>query len=528
MKELKLLPIGVQTFLKMRSNPYVYVDKTEHAYRLAITEGMYFLSRPRRFGKSLMVSTLRELFEGNRVLFKGLWIEDKWDWLQKNPVIQFSFDRIAYKELGLDMAIKLELKTIAEKYGILYKTDSYQQQFRELIENIYQQYGKVVILVDEYDKPIIDFLEKEDLPQAKINQKIIKNFYSVLKSAEACIRFLFITGVSKFAQVSLFSDLNHLNDLTLHPNFATITGYTQAELEANFDEHIEAVRVYQKVGKETLLEELKDWYNGFSWDGTHTLYNPFGTLNFLAQKTFKNFWFTTGTPTFLINLIKEHGVFKFEKQWISYVALQKYDLDNLGSVPLMFQTGYLTIKELDIKNGNMLLDYPNREVRDGMYQLLLDDLTRTQYSNNEGVSIQNLSKAFNTNDLENVQLIINSLFADLPAPLYEPKNPDKRKELELSERFFHGVIHLIFKYLGVFIESEVYTSFGRADSVVITATHIYVFEFKYNRSGKAAFSQIEKKNYAEKYRATGKKLVGIGVNFSHITRRINGWVIKDL
>ena len=194
----------------------------------------------------------------------------------------------------------------------------------------------------------------------------------------------------------------------------------------------------------------------------------------------------------------------------------------------MFQTGYLTVKEVDIKNGNLLLDYPNREVRDGMYQFLLDDLTRTQYRNSSGMTILDLSKAFNTNDLDTIQVIINSLFADLPAPLYESKNPDKRKELEFSERFFHSIIHLIFKYLGVFIESEVYTSLGRADSVVTTATHIYVFEFKYNRSAKAAFSQIEQKNYAEKYRATGKKLVGIGVNFSHITRRINGWVLKDL
>jgi Cdc6-like AAA superfamily ATPase len=203
MKELKLLPIGVQTFLKMRSNPYVYVDKTEHAYRLAITEGMYFLSRPRRFGKSLMVSTLRELFEGNRILFKGLWIEDKWDWSKKSPVIQLSFASIAYKELGLDTALKIELTRIANEIGLTFTTDSYQQHFRELIHFLHQKNGNVVILIDEYDKPIIDYLEKEDLPQAKLNQKIMKTFYSVLKDSEAFIKFLFITGVSKFSQVSL-------------------------------------------------------------------------------------------------------------------------------------------------------------------------------------------------------------------------------------------------------------------------------------------------------------------------------------
>ena len=529
MKELKLLPIGVQTFLKMRSNPYVYVDKTEHAYRLAITEGMYFLSRPRRFGKSLMVSTLRELFEGNRILFKGLWIEDKWDWSQKSPVIQLSFASMAYKELGLDTAIKIELTRMATEVGLTFTTDSYQQYFKELILFLHQKHGKVVILIDEYDKPITDYLEKEDLPQAKTNQKIMKAFYSVLKDSEAFIRFLFITGVSKFSKVSIFSDLNHLKDLTIHKDFTTITGYTQEELESNFEAHINTVMSYQNMSREVLLATMKEWYNGFSWDGINTLYNPFGTLNFLDQQVFNNFWFTTATPTFLVNLIREKGIFKFEKEWISNLSLEKYDLDNLDLVPLMFQTGYLTVKERDITNGNLLLDYPNREVRDGMYQFLLDDLTRTQYRNSSGITIQDLSKAFNINDLDRVQLIINSLFADLPAPLFEPKNAnDKRKELELSERFFHSIIHLVFKYLGVFIDSEVYTSFGRADSVVTTATHIYVFEFKYNRSGKAAFSQIEKKNYADTYRATGKKLVGIGVNFSHITRRINGWVLKEL
>jgi hypothetical protein len=528
MKELRELPIGVQTFKKMRENNYVYVDKTEHAHRIARTEGMYFLSRPRRFGKSLMLSTLHELFEGNRLLFKDLWIENKWDWSQKNPVIRFSFDAMGYKHHGLDVAIEIELKNISDKFDIVLTTKDYQLQFKELIQKVYEKLGKVVILVDEYDKPIIDFLEKEELHIAKTNQKIIKNFYSVLKSAEAQIRLLFITGVSKFAQVSIFSDLNHLNDLTLHPDYATITGYTQDELEANFEDHIKAVAVYQKTNYDELLAEIKEWYNGFSWDGMNTLYNPFGTLNFFGQKIFKNFWFASGSPTFLINLIKEKGIFEYEKKWVSDTSLQGYDLDNLDIVSLMFQTGYLTVKELDITNGNMLLDYPNREIRDAMYQFILDDLSRNQYQKKSSATILDLSKAFNTNDLDKVHLIINALFADLPSVLYESDKGDKRKEIELSERFFHSIIHLVFKYLGIHIDSEVNTSFGRADSVVTTATHIYVFEFKYNRSGKAAFAQVEKKEYGEKYRSTGKTIVGIGVNFGHITRKINGWVVKNL
>ncbi len=528
MKELKNLPIGIQTFKNMREGNYVYVDKTEHAYRIAKNGGAFFLSRPRRFGKSLMLSTLHELFEGNRLLFKDLWIEDKWDWSQRNPVIRFSFDAVDYQGMGLEKAILWELRRIANEKNIQLSDDSLKTQFKELIQQLYEKHGKIVILVDEYDKPIIDFLEKEELHIAKTNQKIMKSFYSVLKSAEAQIRLLFITGVSKFAQVSIFSDLNHLNDLTLHPDYATITGYTQEELEANFEDHIKAVAVYQKANYDELLVEIKEWYNGFSWDGMNTLYNPFGTLNFLGQKIFKNFWFATGSPTFLINLIKEKGVYEYEKKWMDSISLQRYDLDNLDLEPLMFQTGYLTVKELDITNGNMLMDYPNREVREAMYQFLIDATTRNQYTSSSNITIQDLSKAFNSNDLDKVNLIINALFADLPSVLYEANKADKRKEIELSERFFHSIIHLVFKYLGIHIDSEVNTSFGRADSVVTTASHVYVFEFKYNRSGKAAFAQIEKKEYGEKYRSTGKTIVGIGVNFGHITRKINGWVVKNL
>lgn len=528
MKELKRLPIGVQSFSKMRNENFVYVDKTEHIYNLARYGGHYFLSRPRRFGKSLMVSTIKQLFQGNRPLFKGLWIEDKWDWSKTNPVIHISCASLGYKEFGLAAAFKIELKDIADKKGIVFKTDSYQQQFKELIEQLYYQHGEVVILIDEYDKPIIDFLQKEDLPQAKANQKVMKTFYSILKDSEDYIRMLFITGVSKFSRVSIFSDLNHLTDLTLHNDFSTIVGYTQEELEVYFKGHIENVMAHQNKTYPEILIGMKEWYDGFSWDGIHHLYNPFGTLTFLNEKVFSNTWFSTATPTFLINLIKEKGVFRYEKQWMSKLSVEKYDLDNLDLVSLMFQTGYLTVVEMDITNGDMLLDYPNREVRDGMYQFLLDDMTRNQYQLSSGVTVKDLSKAFRKDDMAQVQLIINSLFADLPAPLYQPKDDNKRKEVELSERFFHGVIHLLFKYLGIFVESEVYTSFGRADSVVTTDTHIYVFEFKYNRSGKAAFEQITKKNYGEKYRATGKKIIGIGVNFSHLTRKINGWIEKTL
>ena len=528
MKELKDLPIGVQTFKKMRENNYVYVDKTAHLHRLASKEGVYFLSRPRRFGKSLMVSTFKELFEGNRKLFNGLWIEDKWDWSVTRPVIHLSFASMGYKTIGLEKAIIYELNELAKQHNITYLSDGFNLQFKELIQHLYDKHGKVVILIDEYDKPIIDFLEKGKIAQAKENQGIMKTFYSVLKDAEAYIQFLFITGVSKFAKVSIFSDLNHLSDLTLNENYATAVGYTQEELESNFGDHIQDVMEKRKMTRESLLDLMKIRYDGFSWDGQNMLYNPFGILNFFENRDFRNYWFATGTPSFLLKLMKEKKVYEFERQRVNDLFLEKYDLDNLDIVPLLFQTGYLTIKEKDFITGYMLLDYPNQEVKEGMYQFILDDLSRTPNGTTSHVTVGDLGKAFTDNDLAWVKLIINTLFSDVPAQLYSSEKEDKRRELILSERFFHSVIHLIFKYLGIFINSEVSTSMGRADSVVETETHVYVFEFKYNRSGKAAMTQLIKNNYADKYRLSGKKRIGIGVNFSHLTRQINGWQIKDL
>ena len=261
-----------------------------------------------------------------------------------------------------------------------------------------------------------------------------------MKSEDANIRFLFLTGVSKFSKVSIFSDLNHLDDLTLDENYATLTGYTQSELEFYFEDYIQSVMERHQLTRPVLLEMMRENYNGFSWDGTHTVYNPFGTLNFFKKRSFEGFWFASGTPTFLVNL----------------------------------------------------------------------------------------THAFQINDLEQVKRIINTLFSDLPSNLYERDDNDKFKEMQLSERFFHGTIHLIFKYLGLHIDSEVWSSQGRADSVVQTATHVYVFEFKYNRSGKAAMTQLLKNNYADKYRADGKTIIGIGVNFSHKTRKLNGWEVKKL
>ena len=517
----KTLPIGKQNFRSLIEENCVYVDKTEYIYRLA-TEGFYyFLSRPRRFGKSLLVSTLKELFLGSRDLFEGLWIEDKWDWTKKRPVVQVSFALMDYQGLGLEKAINAELDKSAKVYNIELTESTNKGRFSELLVKLNAQYGKVVVLIDEYDKPIIDFLDKTKIHKAKENREILKGFYSVLKDSEAYLQFVLITGVSKFSQVSIFSDLNHLMDLTLRKDFATMLGYTQAELEHYFKDYLTEAAKEFKISRKALLAEMREWYNGFSWDGKRTVYNPFGVLSFLASKDFRNFWFTTGTPTFLTDLMLEQTDFDFENIRTNTMRIEKYDLEDLDLTAILFQTGYLTIKERNYLNGDILLDYPNREIRESMYAFMLDSLKKRQNRESGHAIVKDMALAFQRNNLDRVRELMEGMFGDLPENLYE--TDDRR-----SERFYHSFIHLTFKFLGIFIKSEVATARGYADSVVETPTHVYLFEFKHQSTAEAAMQQLLEKNYAQKYAAVNKTLVGIGVNFDKKKRIIEGWEVQIL
>lgn len=510
---MKKLPIGVQTFKKMREKNFVYVDKTEFIFNLVQSEGSYFLSRPRRFGKSLLVNTFKELFLGNEKLFQGLWIHDKWDWSKAYPVIHLSFDSMSYQGLGLDGAISYVLKEIAQEHKIEFTTDDYKTQFKELLEKLYQKHGQVVLLIDEYDKPIIDYLEKSNLPQARINQDIMKTFYSVLKNSEDYLRFFFITGVSKFSKVSIFSDLNYLDDLTLDKNYANIVGYTQEELEFYFEENIQSIMVSLEMTREELLESMRVMYDGFSWDGKNKLYNPFGILNFLKKEMFHNFWFSSGMPHFLYKIMKERLIFDVNDTKISSQALEKYDIENIDLIPLLFQTGYLTVKSYNYKTTEMVLSYPNNEVRESMYSFMIDNLARNEHRSDSIITNSDLLKAFQAADLDRIKELINSLLAGLPYDAYDKK----------SEGLFHGLLHFIFQLLGIYVKSEVHSSKGRADSVVETETHVFIFEFKFNKNAKDALQQIKDNKYADKYRADNKIIIGIGVNFVSEDKEINGW-----
>jgi hypothetical protein len=517
----KLLSIGKQTFKGLIEDNCIYVDKTQDIHRLVTTGWYYFLSRPRRFGKSLLISTLKELFSGNKTLFKGLWIEDKWDWTKTNPVIHISFANMPYNEIGLAQAIKNELNKSAKRYNISVSDENLKSQFQDILQGIYEQSGKIVLLIDEYDKPIIDFLENDKLPKARENQEIMKSFYSVLKDAEEYLRFVLITGVSKFSKVSIFSDLNHLNDITLHKDYATMLGYTQKELEFFFKEYIDDAAKAFKISRRQLINLMREWYNGFSWDGVNTVYNPFGTLSFLSAKAFRNYWFSTGTPTFLVNLMKEYEHFEFENIETNLIIFDKFSLDNIDLTALMLQTGYLTIKTRNDFTSKIKIDYPNREIRDSMYAFILDNLKHKKKKQLSQSLINALATAFQEHKLEKVRDVLEEMLGDLPENLYETS--DSR-----SERFYHSFIHLTFKYLGIYVKSEVATAKGYADSIVETATHVYIFEFKHQESAQAALDQLLKKEYAKKYWASGKTIVGIGVNFDKKQRIIEGWEVQIL
>ena len=515
---MKNLPIGVQAFSKIREKNCVYVDKTPLIHQLVTTGNVYFLSRPRRFGKSLLVSTMKELFLGNKALFEGLWIENRWDWTQKSPIIHISFDAVDYDGLGLDAALKIVLKKHADSYNISLEHTTLKLQFKELIEKLAENYGQVVLLIDEYDKPIIDYLEKNRIERAQDNRLIMREFYSVLKNADELLRLIFITGISKFSKVSLFSHLNNLDDITLSERYGTLVGYTETELKHYFAEHLTATAKQLKISEDILIDTMRVWYNGYSWDGENRLYNPFGTLRFFANQKFQNHWFATGSPNFLIHQMRQYNRFDVENIKINSVLFEKFDIENIELVSLLFQTGYLTVKESDSMTGDLVLDYPNKEVRESMYQFLIDDLAFNVYRTNTGLTIRELTEAFVRRDLVQVRKTINSILADLPAQTFSKQ----------TEGLYHGLIHLIFSYLGQYMQSEVHSSQGRADAVVQTLTDVFIFEFKFNRTAKAAMKQIKDKDYAGKHRASNKIITGIGVNFKTDKRVIDGWLEEVL
>jgi hypothetical protein len=515
---MKLLPTGISSFSQLRSRNAVYVDKTPLLYRL-MTEGKYyFLSRPRRFGKSLTLSTLAEIYAGNKALFEELWIADKWDWGKVHPVIHLSFNGMDYKNQSLKAAIVERMHEIAASHGLQLRSEFPPGLFRELIQALAAQQGQVVILIDEYDKPLTDFLQKEDLPRAYENRDTLRDFYGVVKDLDDEIEFFFMTGVSKFSQVNLFSQLNNLTDISLSPRYATLTGYTQAELEGNFGEWIDQLAERQPgLAREELLASIKRWYDGYSFDGLRHVYNPFSILLFLPDGIFQDHWFRTGTPLFLINLLKEQEFFVLNNLQVHVSVFDSFDLERIEPKALLFQTGYLTVKSIDWDTRLCVLDYPNREVEEALHNHLIAALL-DRFSVESAIPVHNIRQAFLADDLPRVIEIIDSLLADLPYHLFKGK----------KEHFYHALVHLHFRYLGLYMDSEVSTSRGRIDAVVQTPERVYVLEFKADESADAALAQIAEKGYADKYHHSGKPIVAVGINFDTEQKKVGDWRAQAL
>ena len=505
------LPIGIQSFEKLREDHLLYVDKTEVIHRLIEAGNYFFLSRPRRFGKSLTLSTVKALFQGEKTLFEGLWIADHWDWEAQHPVIHISFSSIGYKTLGLETALDKMLDGEAKKFGLELASNKYDQKFKELIERLAKD-AKVVLLIDEYDKPIIDYLD--DIPQAKAHQKILKSFYSIIKDSDPYIRFLLITGVSKFSKVSIFSELNNLEDITIDRRFNTLVGITQQEVEDYFEAHLADCQQYLEMSRDELLANIREWYNGYSWDGKVFVYNPFSLLNFFQKSAFYNFWFSTGTPTFLINELKKRNFYDIGAAEVGMTAFDSFDIENIDMYSLLFQTGYLTIKSAR-PFGLFILDYPNREVKDSMLQYLVAGFSHGSYSQTTPI-VLHLRQAFIDNNYQELISIINSLFKSIPSHIF----------IKEKEAYYHSIVFLVFQYLGLFIDAEVHTSDGRIDAVVQTVSHIYILEFKLDESARAALRQIHDKNYHAKFSNQQKQIVCIGINFSSETKSVDDWLVE--
>jgi hypothetical protein len=511
----KKLPIGIQTFREIREDNCYYVDKTTFALRMIAEGKAYFLSRPRRFGKSLFLDTLAELFAGNEPLFKGLYCHDKWDWNRKYPVIRISFGGgLAQSLEALHASIRFQLRTNAARLGVSVVDDSISVQFASLILQVEARFGqRIVILVDEYDKPILDNLTRPDL--AIEMRDGLRDLYSVIKDQDAHIKFAFLTGVSKFSKVNIFSGLNNLKDITLHAAYSDICGYTDADVDTVFAPELEGLD----------RDKIRHWYNGYKWGG-EAVYNPFDLLLLFDCRVFRPFWFETGTPTFLMDMLTERKVYlpALLKMKSSSELISTFDVGDISIEALMFQSGYLTIVDEKTLGDNIMftLDYPNREVRGALTgNILRHWVHNPQKAAQSGFE---LYEALEKNDFEQIRQIFFSLYASIPHDWFRKNNIDQ------FEGYYASVFYASFAALGFEIIPEDVTNQGKLDMSVKFNGQIYLFEFKVveDASEGKALQQIKDKKYADKYRALNQPIYLIGIEFSKKARNVVGFEVESL
>lgn len=512
-------PVGIQNFEKLRQEGYYYVDKTALVYRLANTGNYYFLSRPRRFGKSLLLSTLEAYFQGKRDLFEGLAMEELESQWTEYPVIHLDLNAKHYvSEQSLLEILNQYLEIYEALYGDEKKDRSPEERFAYIIRRAYEKTGnRVVILVDEYDKPMLQTIGKPELQEAY--RGILKAFYGVLKSMDGHIRFAFLTGVTMFGKVNVFSDLNNLIDLSLRREYVDICGITEQELLDNFEPDIRSLAEAGQMTYEDTLTKLRTDYDGYHFcENSPGLYNPFSLLNTFISNEFGSYWFATGTPTYLVELLRLHhyNLHQLSQEETTAEVLNSVDSLATNPIPVIYQSGYLTIKEYDNEFGIYRLGFPNREVEEGFIKFLLPFYTSVQESKTNfeiGRFVTDVRKG----DYDGFLRRLQSLLADTS---YE----QIKREQEIQ---YQNVLFIITKLMGFYVKAEYHTSHGRVDLVLQTDRYIYVMEFKLDGTAEEALKQINDKGYALPFVVDGRTLYKIGVNFSSETRNIERWIVEE-
>ncbi|HPD77643.1 MAG TPA: AAA family ATPase [Spirochaetota bacterium] len=513
--KLKNLPIGQSSFENLIKGDMLYVDKTEIIYRMITNAQFYFLSRPRRFGKSLLISTLEEIFKGNKELFKDLWIyKADYNW-EEYPVVIIDFNHVlSDNHIMLQEGITKLLVDVANAHGLQLEENVYKYAFVELIKKLSEKYSKqVVLLIDEYDKPIITHLGKGDegIRLAEKNRDILKNFYGTIKAASVIenLRFVLLTGVSKFSKAGVFSELNNLSDITMHDRYASILGITEEELAHYFDEYIKLQCNYLEIDEEEVRLKIREYYNGYRFSETDLkVYNPFSLIKFFDESKFRNYWFESGTPTFLVNLIKERDYYlpQTESFTVRSSIFSTYELPDLDITALLFQTGYLTVKDYDSESDLYTLSYPNLEVKNSFVDILFKHLAGEKPLEIYTKIYYHLSKG----ELEEFISVMTSIFAGIT---YDEGS-------RINEANFHTLFYVTLAAGGLPARSQVLNYSGRIDMVVEVKNKVYIFEFKCNQSAEKAIEQIKQKRYCESFRSTAKEIYLVGINFDMEKRNI--------
>ena len=512
----KLYPIGIQNFESLRKDGYLYVDKTALIYQLAKRGRYYFLNRPRRFGKSLLISTLEAYFQGKRELFQGLAMEElEKEWLQ-HPILHLDLNIEKYDSIeSLGNILNNALTRWEKIYGDEPSEASFSLRFAGIIRRAHELTGqRVVILVDEYDKPMLQAINNEELQREFRNT--LKPFYGALKTMDGDIKFALLTGVTKFGKVSVFSDLNTLNDISMDKQYVSLCGMTEEEIHRYFEDDLRRLATAQDMTYEETCTRLKEAYDGYHFrQNSEGIYNPFSVLNTFAKQEFGSYWFETGTPTYLVELLKQNH---YNLEQMSHEETNSEVLNSIyadeSPIPVIYQSGYLTIKDYDGEFGNYILGFPNREVEEGFIKFLMPFYTNVNKVESP-FEIQQFVKEIRTGQPDAFLRRLQSFFADTPYELI--------RDLEVH---YQNVLFIVFRLVGFYVKAEYHTSEGRVDLVLQTDRYIYVMEFKLEGSAEEALQQIEAKHYARPFEADSRQLFKIGINFDNNTRNIERWIVE--